>query len=64
MKSYEIIFTPRAKRQLNDLFEYIANESGEVRASDFIEAILNDCLSLKMFPMRGTKRDDLRPGLR
>ena len=32
MKRYAIIFTPRALRQLEELYGYIADESGEERA--------------------------------
>lgn len=30
MKTYPVIFTPRAKRQLDDLYGYIAEHSNEV----------------------------------
>ena len=61
MQQYSVVFTPRAERQLNGLYAYIADESGEVRAENFVGAIIADCLSLSTFPERGTKRDDIRP---
>lgn len=64
MKHYIVVFTPRAERQLDSLFTYIADHSGESRAESFVGAIVTDCLSLSTFPERGTKRDDIRPNLR
>ena len=64
MKHYTVIFTPRAERQLDGLYAYIADHSEESRADNFVSGIVADCLSLSMFPERGTKRDDVRPNLR
>jgi toxin ParE1/3/4 len=64
MKQYTVVFTPRAERQLDSLFTYIADRSGESRADNFVSAIVADCLSLSTFPERGTKRDDIRSNLR
>ena len=64
MKLYTVILTPRAERQLADLYEYIADESSEVRAEKYVRGIVADCICLETFPERGHKRDDVRPGLR
>jgi toxin ParE1/3/4 len=64
MKRYTVLFTPRAERQLSELYAYIADHSGEARADKFVSAIVDDCLSLATFPERGDKRDDIRPNLR
>ena len=64
MKQYAVVFTPRAKRQLDDLYAYIADASGEARTETFVGGIVDHCLSLSAFPERGTKRDDIRPNLR
>lgn len=64
MKTYAVVFTPRAERQLADLYAYIADHSGASRAENFVGAIVADCLSLASFPARGAKRDDIRPDLR
>jgi toxin ParE1/3/4 len=64
MKHYAVLFTPRAERQLSDLYAYIADDSGETRADKFVGAIVDDCLSLATFPERGSKREDIRPHLR
>jgi plasmid stabilization system protein ParE len=64
MRRYEVVFTPRAKRQLDALYAYIADDSGEARAEKFVGGIVENCLSLSTFPERGNKRDDIRPNLR
>jgi toxin ParE1/3/4 len=64
MKHYTVIFTPRAVRQLDSLFTYIADHGGETRADSFVSGIVADCLSLSTYPERGTKRDDIRLNLR
>ena len=64
MRAFAVTFTPRAERQLADLYTYIAIHSGEARAEAFVGEIVADCLSLTVFPERGTKRDDIRPGVR
>ena len=64
MKHYAIIFTPRAERQLAQLYAYIADENGEARAQNYVGRIVGTCDALSNFPERGTKRDDVRPNLR
>jgi toxin ParE1/3/4 len=64
MRPYAVLFSPRAARQLSDLYAYIADQSGEARAESYVGAIVADCLSLSTFPERGNKRDDIRPRLR
>jgi toxin ParE1/3/4 len=64
MKQYKVIFSPRAERQLDAVYSYIAEHGGEERAEGYISGIVAFCQRLSLFPERGTKRDDLRPGLR
>jgi toxin ParE1/3/4 len=64
MKQYKVIFSPRAERQLDTLYSYIAERGGEERAEGYISGIVAFCQRLSLFPERGTKRDDLRLGLR
>jgi len=64
MKSYAVVFTPRAERQLASLYAYIADLGGVKRAEGFVGGVVADCLSLSTFPERGAKRDDIRPDLR
>jgi toxin ParE1/3/4 len=60
----KVIFRPQAEADLLALYYYIAEASGLGIAGDYIDRIEIACLSLATFPNRGTKRDDLSPGLR
>jgi plasmid stabilization system protein ParE len=64
MKRYAVVFTPRAERQLARLYGYIADDSGEARAENYVSKIVAACNALSTFPERGAKRDDVRPNLR
>ena len=64
MKKHKVTFSPLAEADLLGLFNYIAAESGIAVADAYIDRIEAACLSLKIFPMRGTRRDDLLPGVR
>lgn len=60
-----IVYSPRAREQLTDLYTWIADESGyPERAAGYVAAILDYCDGLLVFPYIGEARDDLRPGLR
>lgn len=61
---YRVIFTPEAEAQLTDLYRYISKDASPAIAARFTEAIVTYCESLRNFPARGVKRDDIRPGLR
>lgn len=62
--SYRVIFTPEAEEQLVLLHRYISAAGSLINARRYTDAIVNYCESLSEFPERGTRRDDLRPGLR
>ena len=64
MPSLEVRFRPQARADLFALYDYTAAEAGETVASGYIDRIEAACLSLATFPQRGTRRDDLAPGLR
>jgi plasmid stabilization system protein ParE len=61
---YEVIFTPEVWAQLAVLNDYIADASSEEIAERYITALVRHCYKLETFPKRGTRRDDLRPGIR
>jgi toxin ParE1/3/4 len=61
---YEVQFRPLVEADLFGLYRYIAAASGRAKAGAYIERIEAVCLSLETFPERGTRRDDIRPGLR
>lgn len=62
--SYTVVFTPEAEAQLIELYDYIAAEASPETAARFTDGIVTYCESLSSFPVRGTRRDDVRPGLR
>jgi len=62
--SCRVVFSPEAQEQLAELFHYIAEAASPDIAARYTEAIVSYCESLRTFPLRGTKRDDVRPGLR
>jgi toxin ParE1/3/4 len=59
-----VVFSPEAAADLFELYEYIAKQSGPARAIGYIQRIENHCSAFKFSPERGTRRDDVRPGLR
>lgn len=60
----KVIFTPLAARQIDDLYDYIATYSNEVRAESYVRRIVDHCRRLDLFPARGARRDDILQGLR
>ena len=61
---YRIVFSPEAEEQLVALYDYIADAASPDIALRYTEAIVSYCESLHSFPLRGTARGDVRPGLR
>ncbi len=64
MKRFEVGFRPLAEADLLALYRRIAAAAGTEMAGAYIDRIEAACLALETFPARGTKRDDIRPGLR
>jgi toxin ParE1/3/4 len=61
---YPVVFTPEAEEQLAALYRYIAIAASPEIALRYAGAIVTYCEGLQTFPHRGTRRDDIRPGLR
>jgi len=61
---YKVVFRPEAEADLLALYRYILSAGGLVRAGTYIERIETACMSLATFPERGTRRDDIAPGIR
>lgn len=62
---YTVRFAPEAQAQLDAIEDYIAIASGfPAAAARFVDGIVAYCESFETFPERGTRRDDLLPGLR
>jgi toxin ParE1/3/4 len=64
VKKREVVFSPEALTDLIRLYDYIAESSGAARAIGYIERIETHCLRFDTAAQRGTRRDDIRPGLR
>lgn len=62
--SHRVVFSPEAEDQLAALYRHIAAAASPDIAARYTEAIVCYCESLRTFPHRGTKRDDVRLGLR
>ena len=62
--SYRVVFSPQAQRQLSWILRYLAEEGTLATATSFVAAIVDYCESFTIFPNRGARRDDVRPGLR
>ena len=62
--THRVVFTAEAEAQIVALYRYIATAASPEIAARYTEAIVSYCESLETFPHRGTRRDDVRPGLR
>ena len=61
---HRVVFAPEAEEQLLELYRHIAVAASPDIAARYTHAIVAYCESLEQFPLRGTKRDDIRQGLR
>ena len=62
--TFRVTYSPRARDDLNDIYHYIAEHAGAITARQYTNQIEETCNKLRNFPLRGTLRDDIRPGLR
>lgn len=61
---YQVRFHPAAERDLAELLSELAPKAGADTAQRFVDRIVDYCLSFETFPERGTRHDDIAPGLR
>jgi len=61
---HRVVYAPEAEDQLLALFFHIAAAASPEIAARYTDAIVSQCESLSTFPMRGARRDDIRPGMR
>lgn len=65
MKRFDVSFQPEALNDIDRLYDWIVDNQGSVQIANRYTARLRKyLLGLSTFPHRGTRRDDLRPGLR
>ena len=63
-RRYEVVFRPAAEADLLALYRYLAETVGPARAASYVGRIEAACMTLASSPERGTRRDDVLPGLR
>lgn len=61
---YEVVFDRAAQQDLKAIFDYIENRAGSTIAEGFTTKLYQHCRQLEHAPERGTRRDELRRGLR
>jgi toxin ParE1/3/4 len=59
-----VFFSLEAVDQLEGLYDYVSRSATPTIAAGYVDAIVEHCEGLAVFPHRGQARDDLRPGLR
>jgi toxin ParE1/3/4 len=64
VRKFELSFRPLAEADLFGLYPFIAEQAGYEVARGYIDRLEAACLALETFPRRGTRRDDIRRGLR
>ncbi|WP_096701081.1 type II toxin-antitoxin system RelE/ParE family toxin [Magnetospirillum sp. 15-1] len=62
--SIPVVFSPEAQDQLVALYRTIAAAASPAVAARYTDSIVTHCEGLTTFPLRGHRRDDIRPGLR
>jgi len=62
--THTVIYSPEARDDLLQIYDYIATHSDPQRALGYTERIVACCEELSRFPERGMRHDDIRPGLR
>jgi len=63
VKTYAVTFSPEATRHLESIHAFISSHAGPDTARKFTAALVDYCETFSTSPLRGTRRDDLRPGL-
>jgi toxin ParE1/3/4 len=61
---WSVVITASAEADLVAIYDYIAERTGPETAHRFVSGIETYCLGMTNTPERGTRRDDLRRGLR
>ena len=62
--AFRDVYSPEARKDLFEIYDYLAEVASPHRALAYVERITAHCLALSDFPERGTRQDELRPGLR
>ncbi|TPJ22824.1 type II toxin-antitoxin system RelE/ParE family toxin [Mesorhizobium sp. B2-7-2] len=61
---YQVRFHAAAERDIAELLSELAPKAGVATALRFVGRIVDYCLDFETFPERGTRHDEIAPGLR
>ena len=61
---HQVAFSEEAELQLQKLEEYLAERFYPANAERYVQRLIEACHSLGAAPYRGTRREDLAPGVR
>lgn len=64
IRDFEIHFADPAEADLRDLYDFLVREASPRSAEAYIDRLLDFADQLRLFPERGTKRDEIKQGLR
>lgn len=65
MRRLEVTYRPEARRELQQIYDYITEASGSHAVAErFVKRILARCRKIGDVPYGGRPRDDLQAGLR
>ena len=64
MKRREVVFSPEARRDLLQLYDWIEERAGGDVALRYVERLASHCRTFEVSSQRGRRRDDIQPGLR
>ena len=58
--AFDVLLSDEAERDLDDIFMYIAEHDGIIRAEKVLTALGDACAKLELFPERGNVPKELR----
>lgn len=64
MTRFRVEYSDTASEQIEALYLHLAHEANPDIAHRYVGGLVDFCDSFELFPDRGNKRDDIRPGLR
>jgi toxin ParE1/3/4 len=64
VKRRRVVFTPEARNDLFEIYDWIATKTSPQIAISYIDRIEAYCLGFELASERGHRRDDISPGLR
>jgi toxin ParE1/3/4 len=59
-----VLYSAEALSDFEDIFEWIADAANVIVAQAYVDRLHEYCQSFALFPERGTRRPDIRSGMR